>query len=162
MPWPTHPYVNIKGEWQYLYRAVDKQGRTVDFYLSKTRGITAAQCFFRKATATHAGRLPKKVTLDGHWPSHRALRLLRKENAGWHRVQVRSCKYLNNIIEQDHRAIKTKCRAMKSFQSFQSASITISGLELAHRIRKRQFVGLHPNRARPLNLARSWYAAVMT
>ena len=84
-------YVNIKGKWQYLYRAVDKQGRTVDFYLSKTRGIAAAQQFFRKAVTTHTGRLPKKVTLDGHRPSHRALRLLRKENAGWHRVQVRSC-----------------------------------------------------------------------
>ena len=154
-------YVNIKGQWQYLYRAVNKQGRTVDFYLSKTRGIAAAQHFFRKAIASHAGRLPKKVTLDGHKPSHRALRLLRKENVNWKYVHVRSCKYLNNIVEQDHRAIKSKCRTMKAFQSFQSASITIAGLELAHRIRKRQFLGLHPDRARPLGLARAWHSHVM-
>ena len=154
-------YINIKGQWQYLYRAVNKQGRTVDFYLSKTRGIAAAQHFFRKAIASHAGRLPKKVTLDGHKPSHRALRLLRKENVNWKYVHVRSCKYLNNIVEQDHRAIKSKCRAMKAFQSFQSAGITIAGLELAHRIRKRQFLGLHPDRARPLDLARAWHSHVM-
>ena len=154
-------YVNIKGNWQYLYRAVDKQGRTVDFYLSKTRGIAAAQHFFRKAVATHAGRLPKKITLDGHVPSHRALRLLRKENVSWKYVHVRSCKYLNNIVEQDHRAIKSKCRAMKSFQSFRSAATTIAGLELAHRRRKRQFVGLNPDRGRPLDLARAWNAYVM-
>ena len=154
-------FVNIKGQWQYLYRAVDKQGRTVDFYLSKTRSIAAAQHFFRKAVTTHAGRLPKKVTLDGHKSSHRALRLLRKENVNWKYVKVRSCKYLNNIVEQDHRAIKGKCRAMKSFQSFRSASTTIAGLELARRIRKRQFVGLNPDRGRPLDLGRAWHSHVM-
>ena len=154
-------YVNIKGTWQYLYRAVDKQGRPVDFYLSKTRGIAAAQHFFRKAVATHAGRFPKKVTLDGHVPSHRALRLVRRENVNWKYVKVRSCKYLNNIVEQDHRAIKTKCRAMKSFQTFRSAATTIAGLELAHRIRKRQFFGLDTDRKHPLNLARAWHAYIM-
>ena len=151
-------YVNIKGQWQYLYRAVDKQGRTVDFYLSKTRGIAAAQHFFRKAVAPHAGRLPKKVTLDGHKPSHRALRLLRRENVNWKYAQVRGCKYLNNIAEQDHRAIKSTCRAMKSFQTFRSAATTITGLELADRIHKRQFLGLNTDRKHPLNLARAWNA----
>lgn len=154
-------YVNIKGKWHYLYRAVDKQGRTIDFYLSRTRGITAAQAFFRKALATHSRHGPLKVTLDGHQPSHRALRLLRREHATWRRVKVRSCKYLNNIIEQDHRAIKVKCRAMKSFQSFQTAKTTIAGIELAHRIRKRQFVGLDRKRSRPIDHARAWFAAVM-
>jgi transposase-like protein len=154
-------YVNIKGEWHYLYRAVDKQGRTIDFYLSRARGIAAAKAFFRKALATHNGLGPLKVTLDGHQPSHRALRLLRREHAMWRRVKVRSCKYLNNIIEQDPRAIKVKCRAMKSFQSFQTANTTITGLELAHRIRKRQFSGLDKDRSRPVNYARAWFAAVM-
>ena len=125
------------------------------------RSITAAQAFFRKALATHSGHGPLKVTLDGHQPSHRALRLLRREHATWRRVKVRSCKYLNNIIEQDHRAIKVKCRAMKSFQSFQTAKTTIAGIELAHRIRKRQFVGLDRNRSRPIDHARAWFAAVM-
>src|SRR5437867_1393783 len=69
-------------------------------------GIAAAQAFFRKALASHPDRAPRKATLDGHAPSHRALRLLRREHPAWRRVRVRSSKYLNNIIEQDHRAIK--------------------------------------------------------
>ena len=73
-------YISIKGQWHYLYRAVDKQGRSVDFMLRRPdRGITAAQAFFRRALASHPDRLPRKVTLDGHAPSHRALRLLRRE-----------------------------------------------------------------------------------
>lgn len=72
-------------------------------------------------------------------PSHRALRLLRRENPKWKYVEVRSCKYLNNIIEQDHRAIKRRCTSMKGFKSFANAAITIAGIELAHRIHKRQF-----------------------
>lgn len=153
-------FVNVKGKWYYLYRAVDKQGRTVDFYLSKTRGIDSAKAFFRKALATHCGHGPRKVTLDGHKPSHRALRLLRREHPAWRRVRVRCSKYLNNIVEQDHRAIKAKCRAMKSFQSFKTAATTIAGLELAHRIRKRQFLGLDTDRSKPIDLARAWYAAI--
>jgi hypothetical protein len=104
--------------WPYLYRAVDKQGKTVDFLLRRDRGIAAAQAFFRKALATNPTRWPRKVTLDGHTPSHRALRLLGRENPKWKYVEVRSCKYLNNIVEQDHRAIKRRCASMKGFKSF--------------------------------------------
>jgi len=68
-------YISIKGQWHYLYRAVDKQGRSIDFMLRPDRGIAAAQAFFRKALASHPDRAPRKVTLDGHVPSHRALRL---------------------------------------------------------------------------------------
>src|SRR6202521_3395227 len=135
-------YISIKGKWHYLYRAVDKQGRSIDFMLRPDRGIAAAQAFFRKALASHPDRAPRKVTLDGHVPSHRALRLLRREHPAWRRVRVRCSKYLNNIVEQDHRAHKAKCRAMKSFQSFKTAATTIAGLEFAHRIRKREFIGL--------------------
>jgi len=73
-------YISIKGKWHYLYRAVDKQGRSVDFTLRPDRGIAAAQAFFRKALASHPDRAPRKVTLDGHAPSHRALRVLRREH----------------------------------------------------------------------------------
>jgi transposase-like protein len=132
-------YISIRGKWHYLYRAVDKQGKTVDFLLRRDRGIAAAQAFFRKALLTNPTRWPRKVTLDGHTPSHRALRLLRRENPQWKYVEVRSCKYLNNIIEQDHRAIKRRCTSMKGFKSFANAAITIAGIELAHRIHKRQF-----------------------
>jgi transposase-like protein len=131
--------IPIKGKWHYLYRAVDKHGKTIDFLLRPDRGIAAAQAFFRKALATQAPRVPRKVTLDGHVPSHRALWLLRREHPCWRNVKVRSCKYLNNIIEQDHRAIKRRCASMTGFKSFANAAITISGIELAHRIHKLQF-----------------------
>ena len=132
-------YVSIRGKWHYLYRAVDKYGKTVDFLLRRDRGIAAAQAFFRKALATNLNRWPRKVRLDGHVPSHRALRLLRREDRRWRNVEVRSCKYLNNIVEQDHRAIKRRCASMAGFKSFDNAAITITGIELAHRIKKRQF-----------------------
>jgi DDE domain len=94
---------------------------------------------FRKALATNLNRWPRKVTLDGHVPSHRALRLLRREDPKWRNIEVRTCKYLNNIVERDHRAIKRRCASMAGFKSFDNAAITIAGIELAHRIRKRQF-----------------------
>ena len=118
---------------------VDKHGRTVDFLLRPGRGIAAAQAFFRKALASHTDHPPLKTTLDGHWHSHRALRLLRREHAARCRVRVHSSKYLNNIVEQDHRAIKQRCGPMRGFKSFANAAVTIAGMELAHRIHKRQF-----------------------
>jgi len=112
---------------------------TIDFLLRRDRGIAAAQAFFRKALISVAPRVPRKVTLDGHVPSRRALWLLRREHPCWRNVKVRTNRYLNNIIEQDHRAIKRRCASMAGFESFANASITIAGIELAHRIRKRQF-----------------------
>jgi len=153
-------YILVKGQWCYLYRAVDKQGRTVDFLLRQDRGIAAVQAF-RKAFASHPNRPPQKVTLDGHWPSHRALRLLRREHTGWRRVHVRTCQYLNNIVEQDHRAIKRRCAPMLGFKSVKTAAVTISGIELAHRIRKRQFICQPTDRRETLNLRTAWFAAVM-
>ena len=153
-------YISIKGQWHYLYRAVDKQGRSIDFMLRPDRGIAAAQAFFRRALASHPDRAPRKVTLDGHVPSHRALRLLRREHPAWRRVKVRSSKYLNNIIEQDHRAIKRRCASMKGFKSFANAAVTIAGVELAHRIHKHQF---SLGRGRPRNdrsLRTDWERAV--
>jgi transposase-like protein len=132
-------YVSIRGRWHYLYRAVDKQGRTVDFLLRPDRGIAAARAFFQKALATVAPRVPRKITLDGHVPSRRALWLLRREHPCWRNVVVRTNRYLNNIVEQDHRAIKRRCASMAGFKSFSTAAVTIAGIELAHRIRKRQY-----------------------
>jgi transposase-like protein len=79
------------------------------------------------------------VTLDGDVPSHQALRLLRREDPKWRNVEVRTCKYLNNVVGQDHRAVKRRCASMAGFKSFGHAAITIAGIELAHRIHKRQF-----------------------
>jgi putative transposase len=83
-------------------------------------------------------RWPRKITLDGHKQSHLALRYLRREDPKWMFVQV-SSQYLNNLIEQDHRAVKRRCASMGGFKSFDSAAITSAGIELAHRIRKKQF-----------------------
>ena len=132
-------YIRIQGKWNFLYRAVDKYGKTVDFLLRPDRSIAAAQAFFRKALSMCSPRWPRKITLDGHVQTHLALRLLRREDPKWKYVQVRSSQYLNNLIEQDHRAIKRRCTSMGGFKSFRSAAITLSGIELAHRIRKRQF-----------------------
>jgi transposase-like protein len=132
-------YISIHGKWHLLYRAVDKHGKTVDFLLRPDRSIAAAQAFFRKALSTSLPRWPRKITLDGHKQSHLALRLLRREDPKWKHVEVRSSQYLNNLIEQDHRAVKRRCASMGGFKSFSSAAITLAGMELAHRIRKRQF-----------------------
>jgi transposase-like protein len=132
-------YLKIKAKWHYLYRAVDQHGKTIDFLLRRHRGIAAAQAFFRKALDSTLPRVPRKVTLDGHVPSQSALWRLRREHACWRNVKVRTNKYLNNLIEQDHRAIKRRCASMAGFKSFTNAAITIAGIELAHRIRKGQF-----------------------
>jgi len=105
-------------------------------------------------------RWPRKVTLDGHVPSHCAVRLLRRENPKWNYVEVRCCKYLNNIVEQDHRAIKRRCVSMAGFKSFANASITISGIELAHRIHKRQFSLGPGHRPRHWSLKQQWERAL--
>jgi transposase-like protein len=149
-------YICISAKWHYLYRAVDKHGKTVDFLLRPDRGIAAAQAFFRKALSTSLPRWPRKITLDGHVASHQALRLLRRENPKWKYVLVRSCPYLNNIVEQDHRAIKRRCISMAGFKSFANAAITLAGIELAHRIRKRQFAFGPSLPRRTWSLKRLW------
>ena len=131
-------YIKIRGVWTYLYRAVDQEGRTVDFRLSPRRDVTAARLFFRKALKTQ-GRPPRVITLDGYAASHRAVRETPEENEVWNDTKLRSSKYLNNIVEQDHRAIKARIGAMLGFKSFRRAKVTIAGIELLHRIRKNQF-----------------------
>jgi transposase-like protein len=131
--------VPVRGGAHYLYRAVDKYGKTVDSLLCTDRGESSARAFFAKALKTHAPRRPRNLNLDGNAASHRALRLMRQENPEWQRVVIRSRRYLNNIVEQDHRAIKRRCAPMLAFKCFSTAAITLAGVELAHRIRKRQF-----------------------
>jgi transposase-like protein len=131
--------VSVRGGLHYLYRAVDKQGKSVGSLLRADRGMDAAQEFFRMAVAANGSRWPRKVDLDGNTASHRALRLLGNEDPKWKSVVVRCCRYLNNIVEQDHRAIKRRCASMLGLKSFNTAAITFAGIELANRIRKRQF-----------------------
>lgn len=131
-------YIKIRGVWTYLYRAVDREGRTVDFRLSSHRDVAAAKAFFRKALKTQ-GRPPRVITLDGYAASHRAVRELPDENEVWKDTKLRSSKYLNNMIEQDHRGIKARIGPMLEFKRIRRAKITIVGIELLHRIRKNQF-----------------------
>jgi transposase-like protein len=130
-------YIKVKGQWTYLYRAVDKQGRTVDFLLSERRDVAAAKRFFCKAREGHA--TPRVITLDAYAASHRASRELKSEGKIARRVQIRSSQYLNNVIEQDHRRIKQRVRPMLGFKQFGTATITIGSIELAEKIRKHQF-----------------------
>jgi transposase-like protein len=130
-------YIKVKGQWTYLYRAVDKQGRTVDFLLSERRDVAAAKRFFRKAMENHAA--PRVMTLDAYAASHRAVRELKSAEEIARRVRIRSSQYLNNVVEQDHRRIKQRIGPMLGFKRFETASITISGIELADKIRKHQF-----------------------
>ena len=94
-------YVEIRGEWCYLYRAVDRAGRTVDFRLSARRDVEAAKAFFRKAVKGQR-RAPQTITLDGCAASHRAVRELKADGSLPSDTKLRSSKYLNNLIEQDH------------------------------------------------------------
>ncbi|HEX5461493.1 MAG TPA: IS6 family transposase [Steroidobacteraceae bacterium] len=132
-------YMQTRPKVGYLYRAVDKQGNTVESLFQTTRGIAAAMAFFRKAVVTCAPRFPRKITLDGHKQSRWGLRRPRREDRRWMNVLVRNSQYLNNIVEQDHRAIKGRCRPMLGFKFYRTAAVTLAGIELAHRIRKRQF-----------------------
>jgi transposase-like protein len=131
--------VLIRGGAHYLYRAVDREGKSVDSLLCSERTVEAAQAFLRRAVATPAAGWPRTINLDGYTASHRAVRLLGQEDPRWRSVVVRNCRYLNNIVEQDHRAITRRCASMLGFKSSRTAALTLSGIELAHRIRKRQF-----------------------
>jgi transposase-like protein len=151
--------VRVQGGWSYLYRAIDRNGKSVHSLLSVDRAIGSAQEFFRQAIRI-TGSWPEKINLDGNAASHRALRLLSKEDARWQAITVRARRYLNNVVEQDHRAIKQRCAPMLGLKSFQTAAITFSGIELAHRIRKRQFMVAYKRNGRTLSLRQLWNQAL--
>ncbi len=130
-------YIRIKGRWVYLYRAVDREGQTVDFFLSDHRDITAAKRFLQQAIEKRG--VPQKITLDGYAASHVAVAELQAENLLPADLVVRTNRYLNNIIEQDHRRVKQRVRPMLGFKRFAHAAIAISGIELVHQLRKRPF-----------------------
>jgi transposase-like protein len=131
-------YVKVRGKWVYLYRAVDSTGRTVDFRLSARRDVGAAKAFFRKAIKSQ-GSAPTTITLDGYAASHRAVREMKTDGQLPADTRVRSSKYLNNLIEQDHRGVKLRIAPMLGFKRFTAAAIVIAGIELLRRIHKGQF-----------------------
>ncbi len=136
-------YIKVKGKWHYLYRAVDKEGNTIDFMLSKKRDKQAAKRFFIKAIGTHGS--PEKVTIDKSGANKSALKAINLLLALWSMmcgffftIFVRDIKYLNNIVEQDHRGIKRITKPMMGFKSFEAAEATLAGIELHRMLRKNQ------------------------
>jgi len=127
-------YIRVRGEWKYLNRAVDKQGNTVDFLLSQHRHIEAARRFFTQAIEKHGA--PEKITVDGYAATHSAIDELREVAFLPQDVIIRTSKCLNNLIEQDHRRVKQRVYPMLGFKRFDNAAVTISGIELAQRIKK--------------------------
>jgi putative transposase len=127
-------YVRIRGQWKYLYRAVDKAGNTVDFLLTAKRDRKAALRFLSKAAGQHG--TPAKITIDKSSASTAAIESYNAEHDT--EVEIRQVKYLNNVVEQDHRAIKRQVRPMMGFKSFWSTAVTLAGVELMHMIRKGQ------------------------
>jgi transposase-like protein len=131
-------YIKISGKWVYLYRAVDSAGRTVEFRLSGKRDVGAAKAFFCKAIKSQTST-PQTITSDGYAASHRAVREMKTEGQLPADTKVRSSKYLNNLIEQDHRGLKLRIGPMLGFKWFMTAAIVIGGIELVRRIREGQF-----------------------
>jgi len=131
-------YIKLKGKWVYLYRAVDSEGNTIDFLLRSKRDAIAAKAFFKKAFKQH-GR-PDKVTIDKSGSNKSALDSFNKDALEDNQIEIRQIKYLNNMIEQDHRFIKKRTRPTLGFKSFYSASATISGIENIRMIQKGQIV----------------------
>ena len=152
--------VSIRGKSNHLYRAVDRNGKSVHSVLCEDRSVGSAQEFFRQAVGATGSGWPDKINLDGSPSSHRSLRLLCEEDPRWQSVKVRARRYLNNIVEQDHRAIKQRCASMLGLKSFRTAAITFSGIELVHRIRKQQFNLPYQHGGRAASLKELWDKAL--
>ena len=132
-------YIKLNGKWIYLYRAVDKEGNTIDFLLRSRRNAVAAKAFFRKAFKENVR--PDKVTIDKSGSNNAALDSFNKALAKEDEIEIRQIKYLNNIIEQDHRFIKKRTKPTLGFKKFHSAKATIMGIENIRMIQKGQIVG---------------------
>ncbi|MBY0600454.1 IS6 family transposase [Bacillus bingmayongensis] len=131
-------YIKVKGQWMYLYRAVDSRGNTIDFYLSKSRDTKAAKRFFKKALAVRHSTTPRVVTVDKNPAYPLAIEQLKEEKMMPEGVKIRRIRYLNNIVEQDHRFIKKRVRSMLGFKSYETATSILSGIEAMHMVKKGQ------------------------
>lgn len=132
-------YIKVRGQWTYLYRAVDRDGQTLDFMLSERRNLAAARRFFKKAIA--ANGVPDKIVIDksgANLAGAQAVNTILKITGHSKMIEILQVKYLNNILEQDHRFIKRITKPMMGFKAFHSAAATIAGIEVADMIRKNQ------------------------
>ncbi len=130
-------YIRVKGHWYYLYRAVDKTGQTIDFLLTEQRDERAAMRFLTKAIRRHG--VPETITIDGSEANAAAIRGYNEAHGT--AIIIRQVKYLNNVVEQDHRGVKRVTRPMLGFKSFAAAQATLIGIELMHMLKKGQLVG---------------------
>jgi transposase-like protein len=131
-------YIKVKGTWKYLYRAVDSRGNTIDFMLSEYRDIQAAKRFLKKALFSPHNQSPRVITVDKNPAYPPAIEQLKDEKSLSKETIIRQAKYLNNIVEQDHRFIKKITNHMLGFKTFQTAEKTIMGIEAFHMLRKQQ------------------------
>ena len=136
-------YIRVRGQWRYLYRAIDSNGDTVEFWFGERRNLTAAKRFLRKALKRH-GR-PERIVIDGSQTNREAIiscdaesRLQDRSRRQLKPIKIRQSQYLNNRIEQDHRAVKRRVRSMLGFKSAASARVILSGIEMVHMMRKGQ------------------------
>jgi putative transposase len=136
-------YIRVRGQWRYLYRAIDSNGDTVEFWFSERRNLTAAKRFLRKALKRH-GR-PERIVIDGSQTNREAIiscdaesRLQDRSRRRLKPIKIRQSQYLNNRVEQDHRAVKRRVRSMLGFKSAASARVILSGIEMVHMMRKGQ------------------------
>lgn len=136
-------YIKVRGQWRYLYRAIDSNGDTVEFWFSERRSLAAAKRFLRKALKRH-GR-PERIVIDGSQTNREAIlscdatdRLQDRSRRKLKPIRIRQSAYLNNRIEQDHRAIKRRIRPMLGFKSMACARVILSGIEMVHMMRKGQ------------------------
>jgi putative transposase len=127
-------YIRVKGAWKYLYRAVDKHGHTIDFLLTEQRDEPAATRFLTKAIRRHG--VPEKITIDGSEANAAAIRGYNEAHGTT--IIIRQVKYLTNVVEQDHRAVKRVTRPMLGFKSFEATQGTLVGIELMHMLKKGQ------------------------
>jgi putative transposase len=146
-------YIKVKGTWKYFYRAVDKQGNTIDFLLTAKRDKKAALRFLTKAIECNGK--PGLINIDKSGANKAAIQGYNHEPHK--RIVIRQCKCLNNIVEQDHRRIKRRCRAMPGFKSFHAAQKTLAGIELIHMIKKGQ---MRATRGDLMSPADQFYALV--
>ncbi len=127
-------YIKVKGEWRYLYRAVDTHGQTIDFLLTEQRDQEAALRFLKKAIRRH--RVPEKIPIDGSAANEAAIKSYNEAHGP--AIEIRKSKYLHNIVEQDHRGVKRITRPMLGFKAFDAAQSTLTGIALMHMLRKGQ------------------------
>ena len=127
-------YIRVGKQWKYLYRAVDKLGHTVDFLLTARRDHAAARRFFERAIGLHD--VPEKITIDKSGANTAAVHSMVADSGV--EIELRQSKYLNNLIEQDHRAVKRRTQTMLGFKDFHCAAKLIAGIETMHMIKKGQ------------------------